>query len=167
LAEAWFGIGITLEKEAHYKEALQHFKRAVLLEPENLEFLLVLAECEYRLGHVKEAEDIYVKMVDLDPGMMEAWLDWSLLKYAEGEISRAAQLIYEAISYDPSIHQYHYRLVVYLYELGRIQEAHKHLELALMSAFDDHFLIFEIAPKLKKVNDILQIIDTYRLNEGL
>jgi tetratricopeptide (TPR) repeat protein len=94
--------------------------------------------------------------------MLEGWLDWSFLKYAEGEISAAKDLLLEAMRFDPTCHQYHYRLVVYYYDLGYLQEAHKHLEFGLTLCFDDHFLIFYIEPKLKNQSELLTIIEAYR-----
>jgi tetratricopeptide (TPR) repeat protein len=162
LAESWFGIGITFQKETKYKEALQHFKRAVLLEPENAEFLLILAECEYQLGFIKEAEEVYAKLVDMDPGMMEAYLDWSFIKYSEGLYEQAEKIVRDGLKYDPECHQHHYRLVVYLYALGRSQEALLHLEKGLSIHFIDHFLVFDIAPPLRNVPEIMAVIDSHR-----
>jgi len=162
VAEAWFGIGITYDKEGLLKEALQYYKRAVLLEPENTEYMLVLAETEYRLNHFTESEKIYEQILEIDPGMMEAWLDWSFIKFSEGQLAEAADMLKEAIKTDPSCHQYHYRMVCYLYELGLVKEALVHLDEALHLCAADSFLIFEISPKLQRVPEIFVAIELHR-----
>jgi tetratricopeptide (TPR) repeat protein len=162
VAEAWFGVGLTYDKDGFNKEALQYFKRAILLEPENPEYLLVLAECEFRMGYKKEAEAIYLKITEMDPGLMEAWLDWSFVKYSDNDIQAAISLLEKAISYDNFCHQYHYRMVVYLFENLRIKEALSHLETALTLNHADHFLMFEIKPELAKVHEITLAIEAFR-----
>jgi len=96
--------------------------------------------------------------------MMEAYLDWSLIRYSEGKLKEAIALILEGLIFDKVCHQYHYRLTIYYYELGEVKEALKHLELALSLNFNDHFLVFDIAPNLRKAGDILAIIDAHRGN---
>jgi len=125
---------------------------------------LVLAECEYKLGFIKEAEDIYAKLIELDPGLMEPYLDWSYVKYKEGHLHEAVELLMEGMILDPLCHQYYYRLVVYLYELGKTNEAQGYLEKGLQLFFSDYFLIFEIAPKLRKVQAITDAIEAHRPN---
>jgi tetratricopeptide (TPR) repeat protein len=94
-----------------------------LLEPENTEYLLILGECEYRLGKIDDAEEVYKKLLEIDPTMMEAWLDASYIKFTKGEFEEAVELLKEAIKTDPDCHQYYYRLVCYLYELGLIKRS--------------------------------------------
>ena len=123
--------------------------------------MLILAECEYQLGFIKEAEEVYAKLVDLDPGMMEAYLDWSFIKFNEGLFDQAEKIIREGLKYDPECHQYYYRLVVYLYSLGRAQEALICLEKGLSIQFIDHFLVFDIAPNVRNVPEIVAVIDIH------
>lgn len=162
LAEAWFGIGITHQKEMQHKEALVYFKRALLLEPENAEFLLVMAECEYQLSNFSESENLYKRLLDVDPGMMEAYLDYSFLLLKLDRIEDAIQLIETALSFDDECHQYHYRMVVLKYLIGKENAALLHLEKALSIHFYDYFLLFDIAPQLSNVPSIMNIIDSHR-----
>ncbi|MCG9879847.1 MAG: tetratricopeptide repeat protein [Bacteroidia bacterium] len=162
LAEAWFGIGITFQKEGQYKDSLVFFKRALLLEPENAEFLLVMAECEYQLNNFLEAESLYKRLLDADPGMMEAYLDYSFLLLKMDRIDDAIQLIETALTFDDECHQYYYRMVVLNYLSGKESAALLYLEKALSLHFHDYFLIFDIAPELSKVTAIMHLINSHR-----
>jgi tetratricopeptide (TPR) repeat protein len=162
LAEAWFGIGITYHKEGDYINAVVFFKRAVLLEPDNAEFLLVLAESEYELGAFNESETLYKRLLEVDPGMMEVYMDYSFLLFKLNRLPEAIELVKTALSYDNDCHQYHYRMVVFLYAAAKQQEALLHLEKGLQIHFLDHFLMFEIAPELRNVPAIMSLIDSHR-----
>lgn len=162
IAEAWFGVGLTYEKEGHLKEAVSYFKRAALLEQDNSEYILVLAEAEYRLGNAAEAKELYKHILEIDPSMMEAWLDWSYIAFVDEGPEPAIELIREALKIEYDCHQYHYRLVNYLYAMGKTKEALEHLDIALMLNFEDHFLVFELSPSLQNVSEILTAIDLNR-----
>lgn len=162
LAEAWFGIGITFQKESLYPEAIAHFKRAVLLEPDNVEFLLVLAESEYEIGAFKDAEDLYLRLLEIDPGMMEVYMDYSFMLYKLDRLAEAIEWVRKALMLDNTCHQYHYRMVVFLYAVAKEKEALTHLEIALSLHYKDYFLLFEIAPELRNVPIIMAMIDSHK-----
>ena len=162
IAEAWFGIGLTYEKENKNKEALTFYHRACMIEEDNAEYLLVLGETQYRLNQIENCEETYAKLVELDATMQEAWLDWSFVKFSKGDLQEAVDMMMEALKINYDCHQYHYRLVCYLYEIGQIEEAKKHLEIGLLLCFDDYFLIYEISPKLQQATALTEIIESYR-----
>jgi tetratricopeptide (TPR) repeat protein len=164
IAEAWFGIGLTYEKENKNKEALPFYLRASMLDPENTEYLLVLGETQYRLNQIENCEETYAKLVELDTTMSEAWLDWSFVKYSQENVKDAIEMLMEALKTNYDCHQFHYRLVCYLYELGKIEEAKKHLEIGLLLKFEDYFLMYEIVPRLIESAALTEIIESYRNN---
>jgi tetratricopeptide (TPR) repeat protein len=135
-----------------------------MLEPDNTEYLLVLAEAEYRMGDEEEAELLYKRILELDPTMMEAWLDWSYVLFNRGSVEEAVTMVYEALKTEPDCHQYHYRLVSYLYHLGKTKQAIEHLEMGLLLNFDDHFLLFEVSPVFSRIPEILETIERNRPN---
>lgn len=162
LAEAWFGIGLTYEKELKMKDAMNYYKRALIMEPENTEYLLSLAECEYQLGNLEESEECYQMIIALDPELMEAWLDWSYVMFNDKREMEAIELLTEAIKVEPNCHQYYYRLTTYLYKTGKVKSALQYLELGLLINFKEHFLVFEYAPELASAIDILELIEAFR-----
>jgi tetratricopeptide (TPR) repeat protein len=162
LAEAWFGIGLTFEKELKMKEAVNYYKRALIMEPENTEYILSLAECEYQLGNLEESEECYQLIIALEPEQMEAWLDWSYVMFNDNREEEAIDLLTEAIKIEPNCHQYYYRLTTYLYKTGKTKSALQYLELGLLINFKEHFLLFEYAPELAQANEVLELIETFR-----
>jgi tetratricopeptide (TPR) repeat protein len=95
--------------------------------------------------------------------MNEAWLDASYIKFTKGEFEEAVDLLKEAVKTDPDCHQFYYRLVCYLYELGLIREALSNLETALHLNRSEHWLMFEISPKLKFIKEITDLIELHNV----
>ena len=124
--------------------------------------MLVLAEAEYRQGNEAEAEFLYKRLLELDPTMMEAWLDWSYIAFIKGDTEMAIEMIQEALKIEPDCHQYHYRMVSYLYTVGKTKQAMEHLEMALLLNFEDHYLLFELSPVLSQIPEILEAIERNR-----
>ena len=83
LADAWFGIGVTLDFEERYFEALHFYKKALDLDIANADYWFAIADAEYKLKHMAEAEHAYEKVVELNPLDVDAWLDYSSILYEQ------------------------------------------------------------------------------------
>jgi tetratricopeptide (TPR) repeat protein len=162
LAEAWFGIGLTLFKDGKGKDALQFFKRAVLLETDNIEYLMVLAECEYSLSFKEEAIGTFEKITELDPSFVEAWIDWSFILYKDGDYLTAETLLKTALPYNPTSSACFFRLALVLFKAGRVKESLINFEKALQLNFEEHEYIFELSPELALLPEFIQLVDAYR-----
>jgi tetratricopeptide (TPR) repeat protein len=103
-----------------------------------------------------------VRLLEIDPGMMEVYMDYSFMLYKLDRLQEAIDLVKKALLLDPNCHQYHYRLVVFLYAAAKEKEALTHLEMALNLHFQDNFLLFEIAPELRTVPIVMATIDAHR-----
>ncbi len=162
LAEAWFGIGLTLFKDDKGKDALQFFKRAVLLETDNIEYLMVLAECEYALDKTDDAIGTFEKVTELDPSFAEAWIDWSYVLYKSADYAGAEKLLKTALTFNPESFACYYRLALVLYKSGKTKESLVQFEKALQLNFEEHNHLFETNPEFALIPEFIQMIDTYR-----
>lgn len=161
LAEAWYGIGLTLEKHKRYQEASAYFTKAVMLDKTNVEYVLSLAETIYRLDNAEEAIGLYSDLTEIDPSCMEAWLDWSFILFAQDKFDAAIGVLQHGIDANPDHYMAHYRMVCYLYAAGKQQQAYHHLETALGLNKHEFYLMFEIMPELQDVKQITDLIELY------
>ena len=61
-------LGVLYSKEGEKEKALEHYKQAAQLEPENATFQKNLADFYYiELGRVEEAMELYIKVLGADP----------------------------------------------------------------------------------------------------
>ena len=93
LAEAWLGIGITLQNEERWFEATHYIKKAIELDDKNAEFWFAMGDAEYHLDNYVAAEAHYKKVIDLEPDNQDIWLEYSHLLMADSRADEALELI--------------------------------------------------------------------------
>ena len=71
LAQAHVNLGLTLQQEGSWDEALPWLRRATELQPDSLVFLALLAEAAVDRERFDEAIDCYQKMLNLDSSLAE------------------------------------------------------------------------------------------------
>ncbi|RSK37122.1 tetratricopeptide repeat protein [Hymenobacter metallilatus] len=160
--EAWFGIGIVMNAQEKYFEAIHFFRKAVSLYQESVEYWLALAAAEYQIGNIISAVEAYEKATETAPDNKDAWLNWSILLYEQGNFDGAIDLMRNAVEIQPMEAELHYRLCAYLLAAGRYREAYQCLENALVLDFDKHRLLFEYFPELESQKALARLIDQYR-----
>lgn len=60
-------LGMIYMEDGEYKEAIDSFKRALLIEPENVQALFGIARCLYLLGDLEKSLNIYKKLEKILP----------------------------------------------------------------------------------------------------
>lgn len=79
-AELHYRLGLLLRDYLDQPgQALQHFRDAVVYQPEHAKAWLALAQLTYNAGDAAEAETLYRHAIQLDPGLQSADLDARLL----------------------------------------------------------------------------------------
>jgi len=86
----------TMENE-NYAELISCFKKALELNPLNIEARCSLATCFNRLDKHEEALNLWDDLIEIDPNWSEAWLGRSRCFYNLKDYSRALKLINSAI----------------------------------------------------------------------
>ena len=162
MAQAWYGIGATLEGEERWYEAIHYIKKALELDEMQPDFWYALADCEYRLKNFQEAENCYQKAIDFDPENEEIWISFADMVAEQKRPFEAIEMMNTALMYHPNSAELLYRLVCYLYMGGFIQEAYQQLEIALDKDFSQHEILFELMPELEKDQQIVNRISQNR-----
>jgi tetratricopeptide (TPR) repeat protein len=160
--EAWFGIGVVLNAQERWFEAIHFFRKATELYDESPEYFMALAAAEYQVGNVISAIEAYDKATQVAPDNKDAWLNWSIILYEQGNFDGAIDLMTNAMEIQPGEAELHYRLCAYLLAAGRYREAYENLENALVLDFDKHRLLFEYFPELESQRALARLIDQYR-----
>lgn len=160
--EAWFGIGIVMNAQEKYFEAIHFFRKAVSLYEESVEYWLALAAAEFQIGNIVSAVEAYEKGSEVGPDNKDVWLNWSILLYEQGNFDGAIDLMRNAVEIQPLEAELHYRLCAYLLAAGRYREAYQCLENALVLDFDKHRLLFDYFPELESQKALARLIDQYR-----
>ena len=100
-------------------------------------------------------------MLEYNPVDVEAWLDFSTVLYEQGKLLEASETISDAIKNNPDAAELYYRMVAYLFALGKKNDALLYLETALVTDPEKHYILFEYLPQLQDNSSIVDVINRY------
>ena len=104
VASTYFNLGLTLFRTQRYTEALENFRRALDLEPDNPEFHDLLGQTYDELGQPVEAEKSLRRAIELDESYAIGHYDlgFALVK-REGRKQEALAAFERAVKLDPDM----------------------------------------------------------------
>jgi cytochrome c-type biogenesis protein CcmH/NrfG len=99
-AYGWWLLGLTESQSENEQAAGPALRKAVKLDPQSMQFLLSLAEHEYRANKFKKAGLLYEQALRLDAKSVKAWLNLAKTRKAMND-PRALEAIQEALRLQP------------------------------------------------------------------
>lgn len=162
--QAWFGLGVCAEVHQNYDMAMFYFEKAYKLHPYDSDYMLALANTQYRAGYIKNAYQTYTEGIKKFPESISMWLDFSACLYEQKEFEGAVNLLKKGIEENDEESSLYYRLAAYLYSLIQPQEANKYFILGLELDFDKHTEVFDVFPQLRFYSPLLQLIQKFEKN---
>ncbi len=160
--EAWFGQGVLMQEQERWLEAIHFFRKATELYAESGEYWAALGAAENQIGNVVSALEAYEKATEVAPEEAQGWVNWSAILYEQGHYAEAASLVQHAVDLHPHEAHFHYMQCAYLMSDGRLREAYQSLETALALNYDQHTLLFDYFPELRRQPALLRLIDQHR-----
>jgi tetratricopeptide (TPR) repeat protein len=160
--DAWLGIAYCLEELERYAEAIHHYRKAEKLDTgENIDIMLSISMCEYKLGNLDAAYFELQKVIDMDPNDLQLWEEWSDMLAENENIEGAITFLEEGIKHNPQAFTLYYRKSGYLFQLKKEAKALVMLENALLLStdfIDDFWLQF---PELVQNEKVRQLVRQY------
>ncbi|HET7568990.1 MAG TPA: tetratricopeptide repeat protein [Gammaproteobacteria bacterium] len=93
-AETLFGIGVIYENRAHFRQAIDYYRRALVTDPRNLRTLVELAAADMYVHRYKEAETLLERGLSIDPASVNTALFLvSAYVLHTGDIDRALAVL--------------------------------------------------------------------------
>ncbi len=161
-ADAWYGIGTSLNSCDKCFEAIHFLQKALKHDPENGQYWAALAYSEYETGNVISSLSAYEKANDLDPQDAITLLEWANIYFEQGDYDHAAEILENGIAEVEDYGDLIYHLTAYLLLAGRHQIALRYFEKALSEFFDKHEEIFVYFPQAETRRILDKIINQYR-----
>jgi tetratricopeptide (TPR) repeat protein len=122
-AEEWFDHGCGLLADNGVTEAVEAFRMALMLCPDDAEIHFYLASALYRIGNVGGAMERYHVAVELDHEYIEAWTQLGCLRFETGDSQAAIEAFDIALTCHADYSDAVYHKATVLSELGRNDEA--------------------------------------------
>ena len=129
-----FFLGLALENQDRAGEALEHFRRALSLDPPAHELPSIyvhLGTCQKDLGYFTEAAESFTQALALDPHLKEAHHFLGFCCFKLEEYQRAVECFEKVIELDPGSAIDYANLGINLQRLGHVKEAAYVLKQAL------------------------------------
>lgn len=92
------GMGLVLEMQERYREALPYFRNVVLADDQHEEGYYRLGVCARASGLQQEAEAFLSQAVKLRPDYAEAWHELGELHHDRGDVELAIAMLEEALA---------------------------------------------------------------------
>jgi tetratricopeptide (TPR) repeat protein len=122
-AEEWFDHGCGLLGDGEVSEAIEAFRMALMLCPDDAESHFFLASALYRTGNLSGAVERYHMAVELDHDYIEAWTQLGCLRFEAGDSDAAIDAFDIALTTHARYPDAMYHKAAVLSELGRDDEA--------------------------------------------
>lgn len=123
--------GIALSNEENHREAMQHFVRALEINPNHVRARVGLAGALFDLGHLDQAIETYRQALTLKPDHVPAHLNLGMALVRARQPEQGEYHLQEAVRLDPTSAFAHNNLGVALSVQGKFDEALPHFARAL------------------------------------
>ncbi|MBT8221378.1 MAG: tetratricopeptide repeat protein [Bacteroidia bacterium] len=162
--QAFYKIGLAYSLLETHSFCLNYIKKAIRLNPDNEDYHVLYGQVLYQLGDKKAAFKSFYNAIDIDPLVETSWEAFLTMLIHGKDYYRALDVLDEADMATYSL-KFEYMKAACLYALGKRKEANHALEDALVEAFTQHQVLFDLMPRLTKDKQVKDMI-AYYLFEG-
>jgi tetratricopeptide (TPR) repeat protein len=130
-------IGMIHQRAGRIPEAIQSYRGALSLNPEDAESMHRLADLLSDAGELDEAAALFERLLKLVPADALAYFDLGRLRKRRGELQAAVNCYRHAIELRPDCFEFHFNLAGALFQLGLFAESAESYRQALLLEPDD------------------------------
>lgn len=105
---AYYDFGVFSYEDGDYADAVENFKKAIELEPDNPEYHHFLGKTFMKTGRLDKAREHFVVAFKKNPGLSGLKYDIAQLNFKEGDFAGAASLFRQVVHTEPSNVLAHY-----------------------------------------------------------
>ena len=123
-------LGRLLESQGDLKQAVEHYRSAAAIAPEDLPTLLHLAQAQLNLNHPDLAEPLFKEAISRDPypSSASALVGLGKIALSRNDPEEAIEYFETAVSMQPEASSIHYPLAMAYRQIGDLEKAREHLE---------------------------------------
>ncbi|MBF0100571.1 MAG: tetratricopeptide repeat protein [Desulfobacterales bacterium] len=124
-------LGLALERKGQLKDATEHYRKAIVIDPDLKESYYYLGAALSKLGELDKAITYYHKAIEQFPDYTDAYYDLGNLMLMRGDIENARIQYEKVLSLNPNMAQAHVNLGTIWQQQGDIAKSIEHYEHAL------------------------------------
>ncbi len=159
--EAYFLLGKVYKSNKRWEKALNAFHKAIEIEDEREEYYEALADMYINLGDNNKAEKYFDIIMSMDTLEEKYYIRYIRFLLSHKKYDKAYHIIKKSEDniYSPL---FNYLKSVIYFKVDNKKEALLILDSALEDNYDEHNMLFELAPELKYDNEVASIINYYK-----
>jgi tetratricopeptide (TPR) repeat protein len=160
--EAWFGLGMISAVKEKDEDAFKFFKKALEFGPENDYYLLQMIQVLMKMKYWSQAETFLLELVNKRRLHQSAWIWLAESQFEQNKVNEAIDTLAVWLDIDPEDDVALYYVSAYYFIQGDVKNANDYLCEALLLNPDNVQVLFDIAPFLKDVRQVNDVIDLYK-----
>ena len=123
-------LGRLLESQGDLKQAVEHYRHAAAIAPEDLPTLLHLAQAQLNLNRPDLAEPLFKEAISRDPypSSASALVGLGKIALSRNDPGEAIEYFETAVSMQPEASSIHYPLAMAYRQIGDLEKAREHLK---------------------------------------
>ncbi len=155
-------LGEDFFMKKNYRQSKVYYKRALVREPENVDALRGLGQCDYYLENDNDAIKSFQKILEIEPDNTQAFLYLGKIAYANNEYKTAADYAKKALELEPQNYECNLDYGMYERYSGHYDAAEKAWTAAIQIE-PDYFLAYAYRAGLYDEQDIFsKAIEDYK-----
>ncbi|MBF0380746.1 MAG: tetratricopeptide repeat protein [Magnetococcales bacterium] len=157
-----FQQGIAEHQNGQLKKAIESYKNALGLEPENTALLSNIGLALHSLGRINDSIEAYQQAIAIQPGHPQANYNLGNILKEQNNNTAAIEHYKVAISAQPNYLEAYDNLGILLKELRNFDEAVKYLNMALSIKPDNSITLYNLGSALYEQGNIAEAIECYK-----
>ncbi len=153
LSEAWMEIGLCFDALGSVEEALYNIKKALSLNPDDLEYLYIQTGIFTKTRLYAEADLGYQKLIELGCDAPAIWIEYAALVFTQNEYTDAINLLKQGLIANKDHIDLLLNLVAYSYYSKELVAARTYLDKALTLETESLEKLYKLFPDLRDNND--------------
>ncbi len=161
MTRAWNNLGILAAREGRTEEAVQHFRRALQIDPDFLIALQNLGNAYRQQKRWKEAQDVLRRALQVSPESPEANYSMGMIFAQRNDTERAYEYLQKALAARPAYPEALNNIGVLYLRTQRPEDAEKSFKesIRVAPAFDQSYLnlakLYAIEGEAQKAREVL------------
>src|SRR5262249_47636118 len=122
-----YHLGSLYQSKSDLRHAIEFFKDALEIRPNDLAVVLRLGKAELALNHPKFSKPLFQRALSLDKSSAVAMAGLGQIAFDDHDFSNAVRYFEAALALDPNASSIHYPLAMAYRKLGDVEKARLHL----------------------------------------
>jgi len=162
ISTEYIKLAKNLKRENHTDQAINYYKKALEISPNDVNANFELAGILYSEGKTKEAIKYYEKSIELSPSCSQAYFNTALCFIQTKETEKAITHLKKAIELNPSYTRAYRQLGILLHNHKRDSEAIQYFKKALQIQPDSFSIMLLLGKALKNMDKLPEAIQYFR-----